>query len=188
MPTHQLDTTQFDCTELSPYHKNPRQGDIQTIARSLEINGQYRPIVVNIGTHTGRPLEILAGNHTWKAAQTLGWPTITATTIDVDNIAAARIVAADNRTADLGGYDTGMLQELLAPLPDLDGTGYTTETLDEILAAADPQTLPEPYDSGITDTYQERWEIIIECDGETQQETLYNQLTAEGLTCRVLTL
>lgn len=49
--------TEFNVDELAGYHRNPRRGDVDAIARSLAVNGQYRPIVVNIGTHTGRPLE-----------------------------------------------------------------------------------------------------------------------------------
>ena len=105
--------------ELSPYHRNPRRGNVDAIAESLQVNGQYRPVVVNVGTHTGRPLEVLAGNHTLAAAKQLGWKYITATTVDVDDLAAARIVAADNRTADLGDYDDQILVELLQQLAGL---------------------------------------------------------------------
>ena len=143
----------FDVNELASYHKNPRRGDVDAIARSLAVNSQYRPIVVNIGTHTGRPLEVLAGNHTLAGARQLGWPTIQATTVDVDDLAAARIVAADNRTADLGGYDDDVLVELLQQLADddtgLDGTGYTDDALDALLALnagpADLDALAEEY-------------------------------------------
>lgn len=133
MPTHNLDTHTLTISELHPYYRNPRQGDTKAIARSLDTNGQYRPIVVNTGRQTGRPLEILAGNHTWKAAKTLGWDTIQAVTIDVDNLQAARIVAADNRTADLGDYDNTILANLLEDIGDLDGTGYTDIDLDNLL-------------------------------------------------------
>lgn len=102
MPSHDLKLVRFDLTELTPYHRNPRRGDVEAITRSLEINGQYRPIVVNLGTRTTRPLEVLAGNHTLAAAKALGWAQIDAVTVDVDDMEAARIVAADNRTADLG--------------------------------------------------------------------------------------
>lgn len=123
--------------ELAPYHRNPRRGDVDAIAASLRRNGQYRPIVVNLGTHTGRPLEVLAGNHTLAAARQLGWDRIAATTVDVDDHQAARIVAADNRTADLGGYDDDVLIGLLQELPDLDGTGYEDADLDALLASMD---------------------------------------------------
>ena len=112
-PVHALDVERYHPDELRPYHRNPRLGDVEAIARSLEVNGQYRPIVVNLGRHTGRPLEVLAGNHTLAAARHLGWDRIAATTVDVDDMEAARIVAADNRTADLGGYDDDVLLALL---------------------------------------------------------------------------
>lgn len=57
--------------ELRTFHKNPRKGDVEAIAGSLRVNNQYRPIVVNRGTHTGRPNEVLAGNHTLMAARSL---------------------------------------------------------------------------------------------------------------------
>lgn len=137
-PTPITGTQDLLVGELSPYHRNPRRGNIDAIAESLQVNGQYRAIVVNVGTHTGRPLEVLAGNHTLAAAKQLGWSTITATTVDVDDLAAARIVAADNRTADLGGYDDQVLADLLQQLADddmgLDGTGYTDDALEALLA------------------------------------------------------
>jgi hypothetical protein len=53
-------------------------------------------------------------------------------TVDVDEDQAARIVAADNRTSDLAEYDERLLLELLAELPDLDGTGYDPGDLAEL--------------------------------------------------------
>lgn len=120
-------------SDLNRYHRNPRTGDLTAIQESLTTNGQYRPIVVNKGTHTSRPNEILAGNHTFTAAQQLGWDTIAATWIDVDDEAAARIVLVDNRTNDLAGYDTVLLAEILAELPDYAGTGYDQESVDDLL-------------------------------------------------------
>lgn len=131
----------FDVDELQSYHKNPRRGSVDQIARSLEVNGQYRPIVVNLGTKTGRPLEVLAGNHTLAGSRRLGWPRILGTTVDVDDLQAARIVAADNRTAELGDFDNDALAELLGELNDgdmgLDGTGYTETDLAGLLGDGD---------------------------------------------------
>ena len=44
----------YRLADLRPYHANPRRGDEAQIARSLSRTGQYRPIVVNAGTKTGR--------------------------------------------------------------------------------------------------------------------------------------
>lgn len=128
--------------DLSYYYKNPRKGDIEAIANSLKTHGQYKTICVNKGTKTGRPLEILAGNHTIKAARTLGWETIQATIIDVDDEAAAKIVIADNRTSDLAENDPAILIDLIDSLTDLDGTGWANEELEELAETINELTEP----------------------------------------------
>lgn len=134
--------------DLATYHRNPRRGNIPAIAASLKRLGQYRPIVVNVGTHTGRPNEVLAGNHTLHAAQQLGWEHINIVTVDVDDETASRIVVADNRTSDLAANDEVDLAAILSDLPDLDGTGYTDEDLAEILATTtEPVLLTDPDDT-----------------------------------------
>ncbi|GGM77085.1 methyltransferase [Longimycelium tulufanense] len=145
-----LHTKHLPLAALAIYHRNPRRGNVAAIAASLTKLGQYRPIVVNNGTKTGRRNEILAGNHTYLAARQLEWATIAAVVIDVDDDTAARINLADNRTADLGGYDDRILLELLADLPDLDGTGYDPGDLDALEKALaveeSPAMLTDPDD------------------------------------------
>jgi DNA modification methylase len=126
---------------LVHYGKNPRRGDVDAIADSLKSNGQYKPIVVRAGTN-----EVLAGNHTLKAAKLLGWQEIAATFIDVDDDAAARIVLVDNRTNDLATYDTPELRELLESLPDLAGTGYDVVALADLYEVQEPAEAPEDVD------------------------------------------
>lgn len=137
-----LSALQVPVADLKHYGKNPRQGDVGAIVTSLQRNGQYRPIVVN--ERTG---EVLAGNHTLKAARELGWETIAATYVDVDDDTAKRIVLVDNRSNDLATYDDHALVELLRSLPDLEGTGYTGDDLDDLLQVLEPVERP----SGDTD-------------------------------------
>jgi hypothetical protein len=113
--------------DLKGYEKNPRKGNIKAIAESLEINKQYRPIVVQKSTN-----KILAGNHTWLAAQSLGWEEIAVVYVDVDDMSAKKIVLADNRTNDLADYDGQILAELLRDLGTAEGTGYSNEDMDAI--------------------------------------------------------
>ncbi|MGW7579802.1 ParB N-terminal domain-containing protein [Kitasatospora sp. NPDC054768] len=119
--------------DLTRYHRNPRRGDVLAVAESLRVHGQFKPIVVNRGSFTGRPNEILAGNHTWDAARERGWEQIAVSWVDVDDDAAAKIVIVDNRTSDLAGYDTELLADILGSLPDLDGTGYDQDAVDDLL-------------------------------------------------------
>lgn len=135
-----MSTETIHPTKLALFHKNPRQGDLAAIEGSLRANSQYKPIVVNRGTHTGRPLEVIAGNHTLMAIRNLTekhpdderWHNVLVHYVDVDDDRAARIVAADNRTAQLGSFDDRLLLELLSDLEDLDGTGYDNDDLAEL--------------------------------------------------------
>lgn len=127
--------------DLNHYSKNPRRGDVQAIKGSIVANGIFRPVIVNKGTYTDKPNEILAGNHTVKAIRELAeenpddqrWQQVEVWMVDVDAERAARIVLADNRTADLGSYDNEELLGLLNMMDgDLDGTGYDEEYLDSL--------------------------------------------------------
>jgi hypothetical protein len=115
---------------VKPYRKNPRVGDIGAIRESLRQNGQFRPIVVQKSTK-----EILGGNHTWRAAKEEGWTLISAVFVDVDDDAAKRIVLADNRTNDLASYNADILSEILSSLPDPVGTGYDSQTFQNLVQA-----------------------------------------------------
>lgn len=125
------DTRSVPVGSLKPYDKNPRKGNIKAIADSLEINKQYRPIVVQKST-----MKILAGNHTWLAAKKLGWKEISVVFVDVDDKAAKRIVLADNKTSDLAEYDEQILAEILRDLATSEGTGYSATEMEQILSGA----------------------------------------------------
>lgn len=147
---------------LRRHPRNPRRGDVAAIAESLLAHRLYRPIVVQKSTGF-----VLVGNHTHQAheycrelpAERLAeagttaadWQVIDAVILDVDDVEATRIMLVDNRTADLGTYDDGVLADLLQDLPDLVGTGYTGDDLDEILdriADAEPaESLTDPDDA-----------------------------------------
>lgn len=124
---------------LVHYGKNPRKGDVAAIAESLEHNGQYKPIVVRAGTN-----EVLAGNHTLKAARELGWEKIAVTFVDVTDDQAARIVLVDNRTNDLAGYDDEALAEMLKELPDLKGTGFDVDAMDALVHGLEQEPADAP--------------------------------------------
>lgn len=134
----QVQTEVVDINSLKPYPKNPRRGDVDAIAKSLEHNGQYKPIVVNRKDNA-----ILAGNHTWRAARSLGWDQIAVSWVDVDDLQASKIVLADNRTSDMSTYDDSKLLELLNSLPNLEGTGFTDFDIDQLSSLFDGSDLFE---------------------------------------------
>ena len=127
-------TTMVPPAQLNLFHRNPRRGDPAAIAASLRRHSQYKPITGNIGTHTGRPHEILAGNHTLMAFRDLAeaepddprWRKIAVFWVDVDDDMAERIVVADNQTGQLGGFDSEELSSLLEGFgTDIEGLGFT---------------------------------------------------------------
>ena len=137
--------------EVIQRKKNPRKGDLETVKESLEVNGQYRPIVVN-----RRNNEILAGNHTWRAAKELGWQEIAVTYVDVDEEHAAKIVLIDNRANDKAGYNDELLLKILKDMEELDGTGYNNGDIAQILndieaksteGETDPDDIPDVEDT-----------------------------------------
>lgn len=129
---------------IEPYPDNPRRGNVGAIVASLKKNLQYRPIVVQRSTRY-----ILAGNHTYLAAVEWGWTHIDAVFIDVDDEHAKRIVLVDNRTADLGDYDDLLLAAILGEIREedemlLEGTGYDTDEVDNLIADALTYEMPDP--------------------------------------------
>lgn len=145
-PAYQADTTVvIPPSELRLYQRNPRKGNVGAVAASLQAHGQYRSVVVNIGTHTGQPLTVLAGNHTVRAIRELAqrhpdderWGGVRCHLIDVDDDQAARIVLVDNKASEGGEYDNSELTALLSELADtasgLGGTGFTQSDLDAMI-------------------------------------------------------
>jgi ParB-like chromosome segregation protein Spo0J len=118
--------------QLKHHPDNPRIGNVDAIAESLEVHGQYRPVVVNRQTN-----HIVAGNHTVKAARRLGWRNVNVTWVDVDSRTELAMLLADNRLGDLATYDEPLLLDLLTSMPDLSGTGWSQDAIDELLRSQD---------------------------------------------------
>lgn len=118
--------------ELRPHPANPRKGDVDAIARSVQANGFYGAVVAQRGTGY-----ILAGNHRWRAARGEGLRQVPVLWVDCTDDEARRILLADNRTNDLAGYDQEDLAKLLDEMragDGLDGTGWTPADLDALVA------------------------------------------------------
>tara|TARA_R110000868_G_scaffold67251_1_gene199787 strand:- start:2454 stop:3077 length:624 start_codon:yes stop_codon:yes gene_type:complete len=133
MEQRKIDFATVDVNSIEPHPKNVRQGDIGAISESLKAHGQYRPIVVDRRTN-----QILAGNHTWRAAKSLGWSQIAVGFIETkDDDDATRILLADNRATDLASYDDAgladLLKELITSDGDLTGSLFDGDDVDDLL-------------------------------------------------------
>jgi hypothetical protein len=146
---------------LTPFPGNPRRGALGSIKQSIARFGQYRTIVVwpVDGEHV-----IVAGNHTTLAMSELaaldpvayeqaygssavpvpGTIRIEYTDFD-DWDEARRVNAADNRLAELGGYDEeSLIAQLEALHGDFTGTGWAPEDLTALKAEFEPDGAPPP--------------------------------------------
>jgi hypothetical protein len=105
--------------ELHLDPQNARKGNVQAIAESLNEFGQHRAIIAQ--RSTGR---IISGNHTFLAAQSLGWAHVNVFWVDDDDETALRRGLADNAVGDQAKWDEDALRELLeqtgTDIPGLD--------------------------------------------------------------------
>jgi site-specific DNA-methyltransferase (adenine-specific) len=135
---------------------NPRRGDVDAVAASLARFGQQKPIVVQASTRY-----IVAGNHLAMAARCLGWSEIAANIEELDDATAVAFMIADNRTADLGGYDDALLAAILAEqqaAANLAATGYNADDVAAILAAAQ---IAETRDADAAPPVPERADLYV---------------------------
>lgn len=163
-----LRTAVLPLDQLAPFPGNAKRGAVPTILESLRRNGQYRALVVR--ELPGAPLVVLAGNHTAEALGRHGagdcdltvrdqpcgvcgndpaWaPAARCEVVACDEDTARRINLVDNRSADLGAYDTDALVDLLSFLDeDYGATGY--QEADVLRLLEPPPSLEE-----LADTYR----------------------------------
>ncbi|MFI6326595.1 ParB N-terminal domain-containing protein [Nonomuraea sp. NPDC050556] len=173
-----------DVAELTNHPGNYRRGNIDVIAESLRVNGQYRPLVVQKSTG-----HIVAGNHTYRAALRLGWPVVAATLLDLEEEDALRILAVDNASSDQAENDEAELAQLLSRIAEeqgsLQGTGWTDEGLADLLDKMSEKLDVEEGDAPV-DVHEVVWGVVITCRDEDQQLELLRRLDDEGLAVRAL--
>lgn len=125
-----------DVDKLIPHPDNPRRGDLDAISASITANGFYGAVVAQRSTGY-----VLAGNHRLAAVKRDGGAQIPCFWLECSDVQARRILSADNRTASLGIDDPTALAELLTQIAaesngSLEGTGYSQEAFDAVVAAA----------------------------------------------------
>lgn len=103
--------------ELHPYKNNPRRNDqaVDAVANSIQEFGFKVPAVID------KSGEIIAGHTRYKAAKKLGMqtiPCIIADDLTEEQIRAFRI--ADNRVAEIAGWDFDLLDEELEKISYID--------------------------------------------------------------------
>lgn len=145
--------------ETSSLHPSKRNANrhspdqIQAISRSLERYGQTKPIII-------RPDgEIVAGEGTWKAAASLGWPDIRAIVAPLEDDDAIAYGIADNALNRASQWDRS---ELRAMVVDLDGMGF--DGFDSFGFSANELTKLR-YDPGERERAERASRLVHKCPG-----------------------
>ncbi|MBN2022485.1 MAG: ParB N-terminal domain-containing protein [Pirellulales bacterium] len=105
--------------------------------------------------------------------------------LDLDDQEAAKLLALLDPLAALAGTDRDVLADLAANLEIHNDAAR--RVLDNLLSEPPiPPLAPYPLPPEID--VPESFQVVIECDDESQQRALFDRFTAEGLACRLLTL
>lgn len=159
---------------INEYDNNAREHskeDVAAIAKSITEFGFNDPIGVWNNT-------IVEGHGRLLAARELGLDTVPIIRLDDLTDEQRRAYGlAHNKTAELSRWDADILEAELSEICEIDMSQFGFAELDE-----------EKERKDLSSEISEQWQVIIDCEDETEQADIYERLTGEGLNCRVLTL
>ena len=105
--------------------------NIEAIKESLQRFGQQKPIVIDSKD------TVIAGNGTLQAALELGWEKIQVVRSDLDAKQLEAFALADNRTAELAGWDEEILLSILEDIPqEMESLGFDADFLEALSEAS----------------------------------------------------
>ena len=176
--------------DLKPHPENPREHteeQIQKIAKSIHELDWGRPIIISKDNY------ILAGEGAYLAAKdVLKYKEVPFRRMKHmhDSPEAIAYMLADNKLNEESDWNYGKLQNIKDELGllgfDVSLTGFNEIELEEIDTKLNKYGENEPKD--LSNSVDELYEVIVQCEDEISQEKTYNKLISEGYTCRVLTL
>ena len=106
--------------------------------------------------------------------------------VDLDENEAAKLLALHDPLAGLAEAESDVLADLLEHVETENEA--VQAALDQILSSAKPWESELPGQPPSEVDIPESFQVVIQCRDEAEQKTLYDRLTAEGLSCRLLTL
>ena len=171
-------------SEIIPYENNPRHNDeaVDKVANSIREFGYVTKIAVDENN-------VIISGHTRRKALLKLHPDddIEIEVVKVhdtpERIKALRI--ADNKVGELATWDDELLEKEIAEIMDLDMSEFGFQSDEEIKEELERKAQER---KDYSDIIADRFEIIIECDSEEEQEELYNEFIERGMRCRVSTL
>lgn len=122
-------------SSLKDWPGNPKAHDVAALVELMKRNGRYGVVYAQESTR-----RLLAGHGRRKAYRVLGVRAVDVVWLDVSDDVGARIIAADNHSVELGGYDDAALYKFLdeqRAADNLDGTGYGLDDVAALKKALD---------------------------------------------------
>ena len=162
--------------EIKPYENNPRNNSdaVDATANSIKEFGWQQPIVVD------KDMVVIAGHTRLLAAKKLGLdtvPVVVASDLSNEQVRAYRL--ADNKTGELAEWDFELLNDELETIIDIDMSDYG-------FGLDDTEEDIDVTDKDLSETFNEKFELKVTCDNESQLEELYNELTERKFECSIL--
>lgn len=166
--------------EIIPYENNPRNNElaVEKVKNSIKEFGFNVPILIDENDI------IIAGHTRYKASEELGLKEVPC--IYMEHLTPVQVRAfrlADNKVAEFSDWDFEKLEEEINSIEN-EFTGFSTEEMEKMFGADEEEESFNDVGGDLKETI----EVIIECEDEQEQRELYERMTAEGYTCRVLTL
>jgi hypothetical protein len=173
---------------LKEHPQNPNKGVEETIDESIDENGWYGAVTAQKSTGY-----IIAGNHRYRVAKKKGAKEIPVIWRDVDDETALKILLVDNKSTRDGEFDEGLLEELLAGLDSLKGTGYVLASAQESIEREDDPEPAQPVSSNGSDpdadddgppgpdeipddVYEPKYAVMIMCTTAERQKYAFEWL------------
>ena len=170
-------TKRVKVADIIPFENNPRRNEdaVDPVGASMEQFGYKVPIVVTDDN------VIITGHTRLKALKKAGVDEVTVIVADdLTDEQARAFRLADNKTAELAGWDFEALDIELFDIDkiDMEQFGFEPPTVDD-----------EPIsETGSSFNYHEQYGVIVMCADEGEQERVYNELTENGYSCKVVSV
>ena len=179
--TMELKIEYVGVNELNPYENNARKHgsvDVESIKASIKEFGFNDPIGV------WKDNVIIEGHGRLMAAKALDMDKVPVIRLDeLTDEQRRAYTLAHNKTAELSSWDFDILEQELAEI-DFDMSEFGFENMID----ADDDEPAKTSDKDLSDKVSDIYQIVIDCESESEQEMIFNRLQQEGIECRVLTL
>ena len=174
-------------SDLIPYVNNSRthsDEQVNQVAASIKEFGFTSPILID------QQGGLIAGHGRVMAAKKLQLEEVPCIVLSgLTEAQKKAYIIADNQLPLNAGWDLDKLKlevETLQELDlDIDVLGFDDEFLDSLLNSLAINDSEEELKG---ESYCEKFNVVVECNNEQQQEVVYSKLQAEGYICQVQSL